>query len=47
VKKQNDGFKGILGQSRIGISVVDVVSILTEQSDYRGATKYWNTTKIV
>ncbi|MDR0318458.1 MAG: Bro-N domain-containing protein [Nitrososphaerota archaeon] len=26
-------------------SVVDVVSILTEQPDYRGATKYWNTTK--
>ncbi|MDR0373568.1 MAG: hypothetical protein LBI79_08470 [Nitrososphaerota archaeon] len=26
-------------------SVVDVVSILTDQNDYRGATKYWNTTK--
>ena len=27
------------------LSVVDVVSILTEQPDYRSATKYWNTTK--
>ena len=27
------------------LSVVDVVSILTEQADYRSATKYWNTTK--
>ena len=26
-------------------SVVDVVSILTNQPDYRSATKYWNTTK--
>jgi hypothetical protein len=26
-------------------SVVDVIGILTEQPDYRGATKYWNTTK--
>ena len=26
-------------------SVVDVISVLTEQPDYRGATKYWNTTK--
>ncbi|MBR2855694.1 phage antirepressor protein [Candidatus Saccharibacteria bacterium] len=26
-------------------SVVDVVSVLTEQSDYRAATKYWNKTK--
>ena len=26
-------------------SVVDVISILTEQPDYRSATKYWNTTK--
>jgi hypothetical protein len=26
-------------------SVVDVISILTEQPGYRGATKYWNTTK--
>ena len=27
------------------LSVVDVVKILTEQPDYRSATKYWNTTK--
>ncbi len=27
------------------LSVVDVVSVLTEQPDYRSATKYWNTTK--
>ena len=27
------------------LSVVDVVSILTEQPNYRSATKYWNTTK--
>ena len=27
------------------LSVVDVVSILTEQPGYRSATKYWNTTK--
>jgi len=26
-------------------SVVDVVAVLTEQIDYRKATKYWNTTK--
>jgi len=26
-------------------SVVDIVSVLTEQPDYRSATKYWNTTK--
>jgi hypothetical protein len=26
-------------------SVVDVVRVLTDQTDYRSATKYWNTTK--
>ncbi|MDR2570446.1 MAG: Bro-N domain-containing protein [Oscillospiraceae bacterium] len=26
-------------------SVVDIISVLTEQPDYRSATKYWNTTK--
>ena len=26
-------------------SVVDIVAVLTEQPDYRSATKYWNTTK--
>jgi hypothetical protein len=26
-------------------SVVDIIAVLTEQPDYRSATKYWNTTK--
>ncbi len=32
-------------QEKYWFSVVDIVAVLTEQPDYRVATKYWNTTK--